>query len=65
MPPFGPQLTDETLARVRCDFPIWDVYAIKAEFDAWLADNDERRPDDYQAAFYGFMRRHDAEHRHA
>jgi plasmid replication initiation protein len=62
---FSPQLTDETLARVRRDFPIWDVYAIKAEFDAWLADNDERRPDDYQAAFYGFMRRHDAENRHA
>jgi hypothetical protein len=44
---------------------MWDVYAIKAEFDAWLADNDDRRPDDYQAAFCGFIRRHDAENRHA
>jgi plasmid replication initiation protein len=61
---FSQRLTDETLARVRRDFPMWDVYAIKAEFDAWLADNDERRPDDYQAAFYGFMRRHDAKNRH-
>ncbi len=65
MPLFSPQLTNETLGRVRRDFPMWDVYAIKAEFNAWLADNDERRPDDYQAAFYGFMRRHDAENRHA
>ena len=30
-------LTDETLSRVRRDFAGWDVYAIKAEFDAWLA----------------------------
>jgi plasmid replication initiation protein len=65
MPLFSPRLTDETLARVRRDFPMWDVYAIKAEFDAWLADNLARRPDDYQAAFYGFIRRHDAENRHA
>jgi replication initiator protein A len=61
---FSHRLTDETLARVRRDFPMWDVYAIKAEFDAWLADNDKRRPDDYQAAFYGFMRRHDAKNHH-
>lgn len=65
MPLFSPQLTDETLARVRRDFPIWDVYAIKAEFDAWLADDEARRPEDYQAAFYGFVRRHDTENRQA
>jgi hypothetical protein len=65
MPLFSPQLTDETLARVRRDFPMWDVYAIKAEFDAWLSGDDARRPTDYQAGFYGFMRRHDAENRQA
>jgi hypothetical protein len=26
-----------------------DVYALKAEFDIWLADNSARQPDDYQA----------------
>ncbi|NQX93376.1 MAG: replication initiator protein A [Erythrobacter sp.] len=50
-------LTDETIARVRTDFPGWDIYALKADFDAWIADDPGRRPDDYQRAFYGFMRR--------
>ena len=58
-------LTDETLRHVRPDFPGWDVYALKAEFDAWLADNSTRRPEDYQAAFYGFIRQYDARNRHA
>ena len=37
---------------------------MKAEFDAWLADG-ARQPEDYQAAFYGFMRKHDNENRFA
>lgn len=61
---FSPSLTDETLTKVRRDFPGWDVYAIKAEFDAWLADGGGRQPKDYQAAFYGFMRKHNADNRH-
>ena len=65
VPLFSPSLTDETLTRVRRDFPGWDVYAIKAEFDAWLADGNGRQPEDYQAAFYGFMRKHNADNRHA
>ncbi len=56
-------LADETLERVRRDFPGWDIYAVKAEFDAWLDEDSERQPDDYQPAFYGFMRRHHAKHR--
>ncbi len=56
-------LADETLERVRRDFPGWDIYAVKAEFDAWLDKDSERQPDDYQTAFYGFMRRHHAKHR--
>ena len=60
---FSPSLTDETLTKVRRDFPGWDVYAIKAEFDAWLADGGGRQPKDYQAAFYGFMRKHNADNR--
>jgi len=65
VPLFSPSLTDETLTTVRRDFPGWDVYAIKAEFDAWLADGSGRQPEDYQAAFYGFMRKHNADNRHA
>ena len=51
-------LTDETVALVRKKFPGWDVYALKAEFDDWIdAKPDAREPDDYQRAFYGFVRR--------
>ena len=50
-------LTDDTINKVRADFPGWDIYAMKAEFDAWLADDPDRRPDNYQRAFYGFAKR--------
>jgi|SRR5271166_503297 len=49
-------LTDDTIASVRRDFPGWDIYAIKADFDAWIDSKDGRDPRDYQAAFYGFAR---------
>ena len=51
-------LSDETIALVRKKFPGWDVYALKAEFDDWIAEKpDQREPDDYQRAFYGFARK--------
>ncbi len=56
--PLFASLDDKTLAKVRKDFPGWDVYALKSEFDSWLAENPAKRPDDYQAAFYGFVRRY-------
>jgi plasmid replication initiation protein len=52
-------LTELTLSMVRRDFPGWDVYALKAEFDAWLADG-TTPPSDYQKAFYGFVRQRHA-----
>jgi plasmid replication initiation protein len=58
-------LSDETRERIRRDFPGWDLYALQAEFDAWLSADRERAPDDYQAAFYGFVRQHHARHRPA
>ena len=57
--PLSPRghLTDETIRLVRSKFPGWDVYALKAEFDDWIdAKPDKREPDDYQRAFYGFVR---------
>ncbi len=51
-------LTDETIARIRSDFPGWDVYALKADFDAWLEEAPDRTPRDYQKAFHGFVQRH-------
>jgi plasmid replication initiation protein len=49
-----PQLTDLTLSLVRNNFPGLDVYAIKADFDAFLCDSNP--PDDYQKAFFGFVK---------
>jgi hypothetical protein len=60
LPLFSTPLTDETLSRVRRDFSGWDVYALKAEFDAWLGETAAKQPDDYQAAFYGFARQYHA-----
>jgi len=52
-----PQLSEQTIALVRRDFPGLDVYALKSDYDAWLADSDGHRiPTDYQKGFYGFVR---------
>jgi plasmid replication initiation protein len=56
--PYLNHLTDHTIALVRKDFPGWDIYALKSEFDTWIADNAARSPKDYNKAFYGFVRRH-------
>lgn len=63
--PLFPQLEAETIERVRRDFPGWDIYAQKAEFDLWISDKPGRRPDDYQKAFYGFMRQYHKRHQNA
>lgn len=60
LPLFRPNLAEATIERVRKTFPGWDVYALKAEFDAWLAEDPSRIPQDYDAAFYGFVRRFNA-----
>jgi plasmid replication initiation protein len=53
-----PPLSDHTISMVRRDFPGLDVYAIKADYDAWLADDEGRRPKDYQRGYYGFARQY-------
>lgn len=59
-PPLFHVLGDDMRERIRRNFPGWDLYALQAEFDAWIADAKERVPEDYQAAFYGFVRQHHA-----
>ncbi|RAH95798.1 plasmid replication initiator protein [Acuticoccus sediminis] len=54
------ELGEETITKIRKDFPGWDVYAMKGEFDKWITQDESRRPSDYQSAFYGFMRQHHA-----
>jgi plasmid replication initiation protein len=51
----APQLTDLTLSLVRNNFPGIDVYALKADFDAFLCGTEP--PDDYQKAFFGFVKK--------
>lgn len=50
-------LSHETAARIRADFPGWDLDVLQGQFDAWLAERDDRSPKNYEAAFYGFVRR--------
>jgi hypothetical protein len=57
-------LSERCLIRVRTDFPGWDIYALKADFDSWLDDDGSREPKDYEAAFYGFVKQHHTRNRH-
>lgn len=56
--PLTPHLTDQTIQMVRRDFPGWDVYALKGDFDGWLLDTGKVLPNDYQKAFYGFAKQY-------
>ena len=53
-PTISPPLSDVTLSLVRHNFPGLDVYALKADFDAWLCNS--QKPKDYQKAFFGFVK---------
>jgi hypothetical protein len=55
--PLTRQLSDRTITRVRADFPGWDIYVLKQDYDRWLNDHPTREPTDYEAAFYGFVRK--------
>jgi plasmid replication initiation protein len=54
-------LAENLIERIRHDFPGWDIYALQAEFDAWIAAEPKRAPNDYSKAFYGFARRRHAQ----
>jgi plasmid replication initiation protein len=54
-PDRAPPLSDVTLSLIRKNFPGLDVYALKADFDAWLCDHEQ--PTDYQKAVFGFAKR--------
>ena len=61
LPLFRPvrrELSEKAVAGVRRDFPGWDIYALKAEFDHWINEDNNRMPTNYEAAFYGFVKRH-------
>lgn len=64
LPLLQDQLSDQAISHIRSEFPGWDVYTLKADFDAWIAGDMARVPADYAAAFYGWVRKHHAKNRH-
>lgn len=57
-------MTDETIDLLRSECPGWDLYALHADFEAWVAGAPERTPANWQKAFIGWVRRHHRQHRH-
>jgi plasmid replication initiation protein len=55
-PTISSNLSGHVIGMVRRDFPGLDVYAIKAEYDGWLAEDARRKPQNYEKGFYGFAR---------
>ena len=55
-------LSGDVVDRIRRDFPGWDIYSLQAEFDTWLTHGDRSTPNNYDAAFYGFVKRYSTRH---
>ena len=61
--PFPNHLTDQTISLVRENFPGWDIYALKAQYDCWITEKADRAPTDYNKAFFGFVRSYNTTNR--
>jgi plasmid replication initiation protein len=61
--PFPNHLTEQTILLVRENFPGWDIYALKAQYDTWITEKTDRAPTDYNKAFFGFVRSYDKANR--
>ena len=57
-------LSERTINQVRREFPGWDIYALQAAFNEWLDEDPRRTPKNYEAAFYGWVRKHHARNRY-
>ncbi|WP_395335418.1 replication initiator protein A [Novosphingobium sp. BL-8H] len=56
-------MTDETMTLLRRECPGWDLHALHADFERWVAASPERTPADWQRAFVGWVRRHHEKNR--
>lgn len=56
-------LSERAIVQIRKEFPGWDVYALQAAFDDWINEDPTRTPANYEAAFYGWVRRHHSRNR--
>lgn len=57
-------MTDETIGYLREKCPGWDLYALHAEFEAWVNADPARTPASWQKAFIGWVKRHHEKHKH-
>lgn len=57
-------IADETIAFLREQCPGWDLYALHAEFEAWVNADPARTPASWQRAFIGWVKRHHEKHKH-
>lgn len=56
-------MSDDTIEHLREKCPGWDLYALHADFERWVAADPERTPANWQKAFVGWVKRHHAKHR--
>ena len=56
-------LSDRTIIQIRKEFPNWDVYALQEAFNEWIDADAKRTPQNYDAAFYGWVRQHHSRNR--
>ena len=57
-------LSERTITQIRNEFSDWDIYALQAAFNEWLDEDPRRTPKNYEAAFYGWVRKHHARNRY-
>jgi len=57
-------MTEETIAHLREKCPGWDLYALHAEFERWVAADPQRTPANWQKAYIGWVTRHHEKHGH-
>lgn len=57
-------LPEAMIHKIRQDFPGWDVYALQAQFNSWIEEEDDRQPDNYVSAFYGWVKSYHSKNRH-
>jgi plasmid replication initiation protein len=56
-------LSERTIISIREECPGWDIYALQHAFNEWLDEDVSRTPNNYEAAFQGWVLRHHARHR--
>jgi plasmid replication initiation protein len=51
-------LSEGTISSIRDEHPGWDIYALQHAYNEWLDSDVSRTPNNYEAAFKGWVRRH-------